>query len=239
MTFDFGRNGGKGGEIEGSPTAQKKTPGGSGKKWEGSLLRTYSGVLCGALLGFVLMAAGCETPPPPPPSASSYRPTDTIVINEGDTLSIVFPGAKGLDTTQEVRRDGRISLAAGEVMAAGQTPAKLAEVLAQMYARELVSKDVNVTVVSSSVEVTVSGAVGRPGKIISKRPLTALEAVMEAGGFNSTKANRKRVTVVRRDGEKEYSYTLDLEQVLEGAPSTAFFLKPFDMVYVPEKINWF
>ena len=136
----------------------------------GVLLRVCAAV--GVLFG-VGLTAGCNSTPDMP-VASHYTPSETITINEGDVLKISFATAKGLDTTQEVRRDGRISLAiVGEVVAAGLTPGQLANELANLYAAELVSKDVTVTVVSSSFEVVVSGAVVRPGKILSKRPLTA------------------------------------------------------------------
>lgn len=174
------------------------------------------------------------------PIGSEYTPSETITINEGDVLKISFATAKGLDTTQEVRRDGRISLAiVGEVVAAGLTPGQLANELANLYAAELVSKEVTVTVVSSSFEVVVSGAVLRPGKVLSKRPLTAFEAVMEAGGFDNAKADMKRVVVVRREGSSVRNYTLNLAEVLDRRTGQAFFLKPFDIVFVPNRVNWF
>jgi len=43
------------------------------------------------------------------------------------------------------------------------------------------------------------------GKIMSDRPITALEAIMEAGGFDYTKANLKAVTVIRTEnGQTEH-----------------------------------
>jgi protein involved in polysaccharide export with SLBB domain len=85
----------------------------------------------------------------------------------------------------------------------------------------------------------VTGAVLRPGKVLSNHPITALEAIMEAGGFNYAKANLKSVAVIRHEQGQVKNYTLNLKLVLEGKPSTPFYLKPSDIVYVPERFAWF
>jgi polysaccharide export outer membrane protein len=196
-----------------------------------------------ALLASAAGLSGCASShtslgPVEAPPAATAATADAIL--EGDTLKIAFVGAPALDTTQEVRRDGRISLpVAGEVQAAGMRPAELAAQLSQLFASELLSNEVVVTVVASSFDVNVSGAVLRPGKIASKRQMTALEAVMEAGGFDHAKANVKRVVVIRRDGPAESKFVLDLSLPLEGKQSQPFFLQPSDIVYVPERFVWF
>jgi polysaccharide export outer membrane protein len=161
-------------------------------------------------------------------------------LREGDTLKISFPGAPNLDTTQQVRLDGRITLSmVGEVMAAGRTPGGLEKELLKVYSSQLLSKEVTVTVVSSSISVFVTGAVIHPGKVVSDHPISALEAVMEAGGFDSAKADMKAVVVIRKEGARTQNYTLNLKLVLEGKQNEQFNLKPSDIVYVPEKFSWF
>jgi len=103
----------------------------------------------------------------------------------------------------------------------------------------LVSKEVSVTVVSSTFSVFVSGAVVRPGKVTSDHPLTALEAVMEAGGFDRTKADMRAVVVTRQEANQYKNYTVDLKSVLDGKSTEPFYLKPADVVYVPELFSWF
>ena len=161
-------------------------------------------------------------------------------ILEGDQLKISFTGAPSMDTTQEVRRDGRISLpVVGEIVAAGLTPEALGAELGKKFSAELLSNEVVVTVLASTFDVSVSGAVLRPGKYSSKRPLTALEAVMEAGGFDHAKADMKRVVVVRHHEGAVNNYVLDLSRPLEGKASEPFYLKPSDIVYVPARFVWF
>lgn len=161
-------------------------------------------------------------------------------LRAGDEIKLTFPGAPNLDTTVKLRRDGRIALPlVGEVMAAGKSPAELEKELSEMFASELVTGDVYVSVIASSYPVFVTGAVVRPGKIEADRPLTALEAIMEAGGFQIAKANSQAVVVVRQEPDGVKNYTINLQRVLQGAPEEPFYLRPSDIVYVPERFAWF
>jgi protein involved in polysaccharide export with SLBB domain len=101
----------------------------------------------------------------------------------------------------------------------------------------LVSKEVIVSILSSSFSVFVTGAVMKPGKVLSDHPMTVLEAVMESGGFEFSKANLKKVKVIRE--KPAANYTLNFKGFLEGRPIESFYLKPYDIVYVPEKFSWF
>jgi polysaccharide export outer membrane protein len=200
----------------------------------------------GALGLMMLTFTGCETANVPGPvdqaqlQPTGSQPSESQTVREGDVLKIDFPGAPNLDTTQQVRRDGRITLSlVGEFKAAGLTPSDLEKELIKAYSSQLVSKEVTVTVVSSSYAVFVTGAVIRPGKIMTDRPLTALEAVMEAGGFDSAKADIKAVVVIRNENGRTKNYPLNLKLVLEGKQSEPFYLKPSDIVYVPVKFSWF
>jgi polysaccharide export outer membrane protein len=197
-------------------------------------------LLAGAIFGCFLMLVGpgCQQAPNALPTAQKVPEVQTI--REGDVLRVSFPGSPNLDSTQSVRRDGRISLSiVGEIVVAGMTPSELEKDLAKRYSGQLVSNEVNVTVVSSTFSVFVTGAVMRPGKIPSDHPITALEAIMEAGGFDNTKADTKDVVVIRQEGGGTKNYSLNLKKVLDGESSEVFYLKPSDIIYVKEKFQWF
>ncbi len=148
--------------------------------------------------------------------------------------------APNLNDSQQIRRDGKIALSmVGEVVAAGLTPADLEKEILKLYSSQLVTKEVTVTVTSSSFPIFVTGAVIRPGKILSDHPITALEAIMEAGGFDYAKADLGHVRVVRTEKAGTKNYTLNLKEALQAKQSTPFYLKPSDIVYVPEKFSWF
>jgi polysaccharide export outer membrane protein len=189
-------------------------------------------------LAVSLALAACQTPAP----AANDRAE--LTLHEGDVVKIAFPGAADLNPPEPllIRRDGKITLPiVGEVAAAGLTPAELQNELLGLFSKQLVTKEVLVTVVSSSFVVFVDGNVVRPGKVVSDHPITALEAVMEAGGFDYHNANPSKVMVIRHQaGTRNYSYyTVNLKLVLDGRESDAFYLAPGDVVHVPEAFTWF
>ncbi len=191
------------------------------------------------LIASVFTTTGCQVAPPTQ-AAGAAGLSEPQTIREGDVIKISFPGAQNLDSTQQVRRDGRVTLAmVGEMKVSGKTPSDVEKELLQTYGNQLVTKEVSVTVVSSSYAVFVSGAVIRPGKINPDHTITALEAIMEAGGFDMTRANMEAVTVIRMEEGKTKNYVLNLKAVIDGKSHDPFYLKPSDIVHVPEKFSWF
>jgi polysaccharide export outer membrane protein len=197
-----------------------------------------------AKLSMLVMAAlllaftGCETSQPAPTAEVSH--SEPLILREGDVLKISFPGSPNLDTTQQIRRDGKIALQlVGEVDAVGVTPAVLETNISNAYGDQLSSKQVTVVVVSSSIPVFVTGAVLHPEKVMSDHPITALEAVMEAGGPDYAKANMKDVRVIRYENGREHNYVLNLKAAMDGEKEEPFYLKPSDIIYVPERFQMF
>ena len=207
-------------------------------------------VVTGFLLAFV---TGCDTTPQAntaSPTATSTaaeirawqeagKQTETQTIREGDGLKITFPGAPKLDSLQQVRADGVITLEiVGEVKVVGLSPKELEKKLADLYASQLISNEVAVAVTSSTFDIYVSGSVTRPGKITTSKPITVLQAIMEAG-YDPVTADLQRVLIIRETNGK-YSYlTLNLQLVLEGRDTLPFYLRPADTVKVSKKITVF
>ena len=197
-----------------------------------------------ALCALVLMtlATGCQSsveysknPVLPPKDAKD------IELREADVVKITFPGAENLDTMQTIRRDGKITLPlVGEVVAAGKTPTALQKELVDMYASQLVSsKEITVTVQSSTFPVFVTGAVMRPGKVMSDHPMTVLDAIMESGGPDYQNAKLKAVRIIRTQSGNTKNFTVNLEGLVNGTPIDSFYLQPSDIVFVPKKMVWF
>jgi polysaccharide export outer membrane protein len=189
-----------------------------------------------AMVAALLVVGGCQTSEfskleeKPPP----------LVLREGDSVRITFPGAPNLNTVQQIKPDGRIALQlVGEIYAAGLTANQLEKEVLKLYGPQLQTKEVTVAVESANYPVYVTGAVLHPGKIMCDRPMTALEAVMEAGGFDFSKANQKSVVVTRHEKERVYHVKLNLKKELEGGQAEPFNLKPSDIIYVPERFSWF
>lgn len=197
-------------------------------------------VVCAGILGGFLalsLFTGCETPPPLAPLPPEVqRPYARVELREGDVVRITFPGAPSLNTAQQVRRDGKIVLdQVGELDVAGKTPAQVeAEILA-LYENRLVTKQVMVTIESSAFPVYVSGAVLRPGKIMVTQAISIVEAIMEAGGFDETRAKSNAVVVTRKVNGAVKSYRLDVRAMITGRSTTRFYLRPNDVIYVPSR----
>jgi polysaccharide biosynthesis/export protein len=166
--------------------------------------------------------------------------SETFILREADAVRITFPGAPNLNTVQAIRRDGKITMPLiGEIQAAGLSPVGLEKKLLELYGPQLQTKEITVTLESSAFPVYVTGAVLRPGKIVSDRPLSALEAIMEAGGFNYSRANMKQVRIIRYNNGKPSFFNVNLKAIMRGKDVEPFPLKPSDILYVPERFTWF
>jgi polysaccharide biosynthesis/export protein len=187
-----------------------------------------------ALTGFF---SSCETAEPYQPiPESAMRDRSSGTLSAGDVIVVSYPGAPELNTTQRVSANGRVSLPkVGDVNAAGKSVASLQSQLSGMYASHLTNPTVLVAVETAAAGVYVAGEVTRPGKIPLDRPMTAFEAVMEAGGFSKF-ANPKQVTVVRTQSGKQQRYSLNFDDTLRGG-GQAFYLRPYDTVFV-NKSRW-
>ncbi len=197
---------------------------------------------CGAFVFCALI--GCSTPPPMSPAAGEATPAEGFYANEalteGDVISITCESVTNLNTTVKIPLNGVLDLAfVGQVQAAGKTTQALQEELLTRYKQQVLAEEITVKLVQAAARVYVSGAVLQPGKVPMDRPLTALEAVMEAGGFDPNRARLSKVTVVRVEGNRQVSYKVNLDKALKGEGGQPFYLKPFDTVHVPSKtINW-
>jgi polysaccharide export outer membrane protein len=156
-------------------------------------------------------------------------------FSPGDSIDVKFFYTPELNETQDVRPDGKIALQIiGEVTAAGKTPAQLRWLLEKLYASHLKDPEISVVVRSfSNQRVYVGGQVMSPGTIEVSGRMTALEAIMEAGGVDFREAQVRNVVVIRHYNGTRYGYMLNMEPILEGKESHPFFLEAKDIVYVP------
>jgi polysaccharide export outer membrane protein len=170
------------------------------------------------------------------PAAAAEPEPEPIILREGDELQISFPGAPTLNTQQRVRSDGRITLdLVGEISPVGMTPLQFQERLMELYASQLVSKEVTVRLISRSFYVYMNGSAGTKGRLEFDRPVTLLEAVMAAGFADGT-VNLGKVRLMRMQGGKVQSWVIDLNRVMDGKSEENPALKQGDMIIVPGRI---
>lgn len=192
------------------------------------------GALC-AILILGLFGAGCQTPQIV--VVGDSRAPSAVVLEAGDVVRVAFPGSPELDASQKIRADGKLSLPLiGEVKAAGKELDQLQKELKIRYVPQIKNTEVVVSLESTASTVYVSGAVNKPGKYPLDRPLTVLEAVMEAGGFTRG-ANPHQVTLIRQENGQYRPQSIDLGSSLQNnIPSQATYVHPSDVIYVRESI---
>ncbi len=219
-----------------SDAARRVAPAGPSAGAHRTVPRRLRGMLMAAVAG--LAATACAPSPEMyniPAEALVATPRNALAI--GDVVRLSYAGAPEFNQTQKVQPDGRISLPrVGSVTASGRSVTALQDSLTAMYKPHLNDSTVMVSLEQPAAAVYVSGAVNQPGKVPLDRSLTALEAVMEAGGFSPI-ANPKQVFVLRTEGGRQKRYPLNMEQALAGFETRAFYLRPYDVIWV-KKSNW-
>jgi protein involved in polysaccharide export with SLBB domain len=177
---------------------------------------------------------GCQvtTLPKPVPPSMLLRPGDEIEIR------FAYLDPEQFNVTQTIRPDGKIDmLIIGEITAEGKTPSELRDELIKLYTPHLQHPKIAVVVRSfRGRRVYVGGEVMRPGYIDMPGPMTALEAIMEVGGYREETADIERIIIVRHNDGKRFSYALSIKKSLEGNGQEAetFYLSPRDIVVVPQ-----
>lgn len=192
---------------------------------------------CSAIVAAFSIVSCADMNPPPPVPAEAYQSKPSGVLAAGDEISIAFSGAPELNTKQKIAPNGKVSLPppVGDVSAAGRSINSLQASLTSLYQPHLQDPTVVVSLETAASGVYVSGEVLRPGKVPLDRPMSALEAVMEAGGFTKF-ANPKQVMVIRKQGGKQQRYVLNMNDTLAGYESSPFYLRPYDVIYVKQSV---
>jgi polysaccharide export outer membrane protein len=146
-----------------------------------------------------------------------------------------------MNSAQLVQPNGMITLPLGGSMdVRGKTTSQVEKALMDLYASQLVIKEVTVGLESAGFPVLVSGAVTRPGRVQSTRSMTVLEAIVEAGGFIEGRADMRHVRVVRLDKDgTTRTIVVDLKAALSGKSSEALFVRPSDVINVPERFSFY
>jgi protein involved in polysaccharide export with SLBB domain len=157
-----------------------------------------------------------------------------VHLSPGDTILIKFAYWPELDQEQQIRPDGMISLQlVGHINVADMTVEALDKHLHELYANKIKQPDITTIVRSyGNRRAYVGGEVARPGFVELTDKMTALEAVMSAGGFETGSANLTDVVVIRHLDGKRYAKLVDLDQPVAESGSN-LLIAPRDIIYVP------
>ena len=153
----------------------------------------------------------------------------------GDQIEVIVYSAPELNRTLTVGPDGRVFFPlAGAVMAADRTPNDLRLELMNRLSSQLIDTNLDVSPSGfASQQIFVAGEVASPGLYTMPGPIDALQAVIMAGGVQTT-AKTKNVVIIRRDrGGVARRLVVDIEGDIRKRNAGSVALQRFDVVFVP------
>jgi polysaccharide export outer membrane protein len=185
-------------------------------------------VIAGVLLAATACASsGASQKPEPRPDAGEYR------IGREDVIEVVVWHEPELTRVVPVRPDGKISLPlAGEMEAAGKTPAELQQGLTKKLGPFI--HDASVAVLVREINgprVYVLGEVTRPGGFPLRGPMTVVQAIALAGGRTEFANGAVSWLREQQDGKTE-RVKLSFDELVTGEAEGALWLRGGDVLYV-------
>jgi polysaccharide export outer membrane protein len=170
-----------------------------------------------------------------PTVTSGVKPPADYVIGIADDLEIVYWQEKNMSAAVTVRPDGNISLPLlNDIPAAGLTPEALRQQVATAASKFVEDPVVSVVVKAiNSRKVYVMGQVAKPGPYPLMDSTSVLQMLATAGGLNEY-AKSEKITVVRKENDKEVPHKFNYKSVSEGKSlQQNIELKPGDTIIVP------
>lgn len=157
------------------------------------------------------------------------------IIKPNDVLEVFVWKEPDLTRKVLVRPDGYISFPlVQDLLVAGIHPGTVKERIEERLKEYL--KMPNVTVIVEAIRsynIFVVGKVQKPGGILAEKPLTVLQALALAGGFQDY-ANEEEMSIVRSQGTSNKVFPFNYKEVVKGRKADQnIFLQPGDVVVVP------
>lgn len=173
----------------------------------------------------------------------------SYILTVNDLVEIKVYKEDDLSTKTRVDQDGTISLPLIQtVPVSGRTIAEAREVIRRLYEQDyLVSANVMVTLIESSrtnkaevkprLKFTVHGEVKKPGvvEIPEGEKVDLVNAIALAGDFTPL-ANKRKVTVKRREGDAQKVYEIDVQSMLRDVKAKPFQVLPGDLIEVRQTL---
>jgi polysaccharide export outer membrane protein len=173
-------------------------------------------------------AAFAEQPAEPP----AAKPPAGYTIGPADVLQIIVWKEPELTKDVTVRFDGMVTVPLlGDLQAAGQTPAKLAEEVAKGLEKYVQAPRVTVAVLqANSARFYIVGQVGKSGEFALSGRTTVLQAFALAGGFKDF-AKTESIVIIRAD---QSIAPVNYKKIADGKDASQnVVLAPGDTIVVP------
>lgn len=165
----------------------------------------------------------------------------TYLVGPGDSLHIFVWDHPDLQTTVEVRPDGKISAPLVEdLQAAGKSPTDLARdietVLAEYVRSPVVTVIVQDFVGETGQQVRVVGQAVQPRALQYRQGMTILDVMIEVGGLSEFAAGN-RARIVRNVDGRSMEIRVRLDDLLnEGRIDQNVAMLPGDVLVIPQSV---
>jgi len=191
-------------------------------------MRRNWAVLVGVLLSAACASSKGSQRADERPDPGEYR------IGREDVLEVVVWHEPELTRVVPVRPDGKISLPlAGEIEAAGKTPAELQSGLTKALSPFIQDAAVAVLVREiNGARVFVLGEVTRPGGFPLRGPMSVVQAIAVAGGRTEFAGDEVVWLRQKPDGAAD-PVSLSFGELVQGEAAGALWLRGGDVLYVP------
>lgn len=170
------------------------------------------------------------------PSCAEQLGASKYILGAGDIIEICVWNHQELKSTLSIRPDGLISYpVAGEIQAAGETTAGLADQIREKLLVYMKDPKISVNVIDyRSKKVLVLGEVKNPGLYLCESQMTAFEVIGLAGGYLKY-AELRSILVIRKPYSESPQFILvNLHKALDHANTKEnVLLEPKDIIYVP------
>jgi polysaccharide export outer membrane protein len=165
-------------------------------------------------------------------------PVQSTTIGAGDVFVLTIVGEDKLPKDFRVAPDGTVDLPyIHRVQVAGLEPQEVVDLVRKKLIEADVRRDPSVAIdvkEYNSKRVSVLGQVQKPGSFPLTPGFTLIQAISQAGGFN-TIANRDRINLTRRTGAQFRTIVLSVDAITDGSlPDIP--LQAGDTIFVTERV---
>ena len=163
--------------------------------------------------------------------------TQRYVLQPGDEITVQYRYTPEFNQTLKIHPDGFVSLeVTGDTKIGGLTVHQALELIIEKAKVRL--KDPEITLALKDFEkpfFVVTGEVAKPGKFELRDNVTALQAIMLAGGFKDQAKSSQIVVFRRLNSELSEIKLLNFKRVAKkGSKFQDLTLQPGDMLMVPQ-----
>jgi protein involved in polysaccharide export with SLBB domain len=189
------------------------------------------------VLTFIVLGCG-SVPPATYPTTQPLDDNRILPLGVADVIEItIYNGSQSNKAAFKIDSAGKISVQyIGEVIALEKTPNQLKDEIQQRLADGfLVDPIVSVTVSEiNSLSLSVSGEIGKDGKVKYTPGMTIIDVIALSGGFTPM-AKKNHVKVIRVVEGKELTYKIPVAAIQDGDRPN-FYVSAGDRIFVPERL---